>query len=84
MVTHPSEGRASIGNRGVPFVEISLWQYVLFTRRELADKIGTSPSTRSSSASNLRSLVVAFPFAELCGVPLETVFRYEKLTRSMT
>jgi len=49
----------------VPFVEISLWQYALFTRRELADKIGTSPSTRSSSASNLPSLVVAFQIAEV-------------------
>ena len=68
----------------MPFVEISLWQYALFTRRELADKIGTSPSTRSSSASNLPSLVVAFQIAEVFGVPLEAVFRYEKRTRSTT
>ena len=66
------------------FVEISLWQYALFTRRELADKIGTSPLTRSSSASNLPSLVVAFQIAQVFGVPLEAVFRYEKLTRSTT
>jgi hypothetical protein len=68
----------------VPFVEISLWQYALFTRREFADKIGTRPSTRSSSASNLPSLVVAFQIAEVSGVPLETVLRYEKCTRSTT
>jgi DNA-binding XRE family transcriptional regulator len=68
----------------VSFVEISLWQYTLFTRRELADKIGTSPSTRSSSASNLPSLGVAFQIAQVFGVPLEAVFRYEKLTRSTT
>ena len=68
----------------MPFVEISLRHYALFIRRELADKIGTSPSTRLSSASNLPSLVVAFQIAEVFGVPLEAVFRYEKRTRSTT
>ena len=54
------------------------------TQQELADRIGVTRQTVNAIelGKYSPSLEVAFQIAEVFGVPLEAVFRYEKSTRS--
>jgi putative transcriptional regulator len=56
------------------------------TQQELADRIGVTRQTVNAIelGKYSPSLEVAFQIAEVFSVPLETVFRYDKLTRSTT
>ena len=56
------------------------------TQQELADRIGVTRQTVNAIelGKYSPSLEVAFQIAEVFGVPLETVFRYDKRTRSTT
>jgi putative transcriptional regulator len=56
------------------------------TQQELADRIGVTRQTVNAIelGKYSPSLEVAFQIADVFGVPLETVFRYDKRTRSAT
>jgi putative transcriptional regulator len=56
------------------------------TQQELADRIGVTRQTVNAIelGKYSPSLEVAFQIADVFGVPLETVFRYDNRTRSTT
>jgi putative transcriptional regulator len=62
------------------------FEHKKMTQQELADRIGVTRQTVNAIelGKYSPSLEVAFQIAEVFGVPLETVFRYDKRIRSST